>query len=287
MAPGATPHKSLRFGIGLRREHFDDIADRLDEVDFLEFLPENFLRFGGRPSRVLREAAARVDVTSHGVSLSLGGPDPLNKTYLTELRTLLDELDTPWFSDHLSYSSAFGVEYHDLLPLPFTAEAVDHVVSRIQYAQDFIGRPLLVENPSYYMSYPESELTEAEFVNEVVSRADCNLLLDVNNVYVNAQNHGYDARAFIAAMPADRVLQYHMAGHIQGDGFLVDTHSMPVRDEVMDLYRYTLETVGPAWTLLEWDHAIPSLDGMIAELSRIRETAASAHLAPGSLEVAA
>jgi uncharacterized protein len=287
MAHRAPPQKSLRFGVGLRREHFDDIADRLDEVDFLEFLPENFLRFGGRPSRVLREVASRVDVTSHGVSLSLGGPDPLNNRYLTELRALLDELDTPWFSDHLSYSSAYGVEYHDLLPLPFTEEAVEHVAARIRYAQDFIGRPLLVENPSYYMSYPDSELTEAEFVSEVVCRADCNLLLDVNNVYVNAQNHGYDARAFIAAMPADRVLQYHMAGHVQGDGFLVDTHSMPVRDEVLDLYRYTLETVGPAWTLLEWDHAIPSLDGLLAELTRIRETAATANFGPSTLEVAA
>jgi len=287
MAHRAPPQKRLRFGIGLRREHFDDIADRLDEVDFLEFLPENFLRFGGRPSRVLREVAAQVDVTSHGVSLSLGGPDPLNKNYLTELRALLHELDTPWFSDHLSYCSAYGVEYHDLLPLPFTEEAVDHVASRIRYAQDFIGRPLLVENPSYYMSYPDSELTEAEFVAEVVSRADCKLLLDVNNVYVNAQNHGYSAREFIAAMPAERVLQYHMAGHVQGDGFLVDTHSMPVRDEVLDLYRYTLETLGPAWTLLEWDHAIPSTDGLLAELTRVRDAAATAQLAPGAIEVAA
>ncbi len=280
------PAKELRFGVGLRREHFSELtSNRVSQVDFLEILPENFMRFGGRPARVLREVAAQVPVTSHGVSLSLGGPDPLNRSYLAELRGLLDWLDPPWFSDHLSYSSAFGVEYHDLLPLPFTEEAVEHVAARIRFVQDYVGRPLLVENPSYYMRYPGSELTEAQFVREVVSRAGCYLLLDVNNVFVNAENHGYDAREFIAAMPADRVLQYHMAGHVEGDGFLVDTHSAPVRPEVLDLYRFTLETVGPAWTLLEWDHAIPSLDGLLSELSRIREIAAGVTVrpAPGPL----
>jgi len=274
----ARPEKELRFGVGLRREHFDHVLDRLDEVDFVEILPENFMRFGGRPGRILREVAARVPTLSHGVSMSLGGPDPLDATYLGELRELFSWMDPPWFSDHLSYSSAFGVEYHDLLPLPFTEEAVAHVAERIRFAQGFVGRPILVENPSYYMSYPSSEMSEAEFVAEVVRRADCYLLLDVNNVFVNAQNHGYDARDFIAAMPAERVLQYHMAGHVTGDGFLIDTHSAPVRPEVLDLFRFTLETVGPAWTLLEWDHAIPSLDGLLRELDKIRAVAAEARL---------
>lgn len=276
------PVRELRFGVGLRREHFDHVLAHLDDVDFLEILPENFMRFGGRPGRILREVAARVPTTSHGVSLSLGGPDPLDTTYLGELRELFQWLDPPWFSDHLSYSSAFGVEYHDLLPLPFTEEAVAHVAERIRFAQDFIGRPILVENPSYYMHYPSSEMTEAEFVAAVVERADCFLLLDVNNVFVNAENHGYDAREFIAAMPAERVLQYHMAGHVDGDGFLVDTHSAPVRPEVLELYRFTLETVGPAWTLLEWDHAIPSLDGLLRELDTLREVAGRARVAPAA-----
>lgn len=276
------PSKELRFGVGLRREHFDHVLERLDGLDFVEILPENFMHFGGRPGRILREVAARVDVVSHGVSMSLGGPDPLDETYLGELRTLFQWLDPQWFSDHLSYSSAFGVEYHDLLPLPFTEEAVEHVAKRIRFVQDFIGRPILVENPSYYMRYPSSEMSEAEFVNEVVRRADCLLLLDVNNVFVNAENHGYDAREFIAAMPAERVLQYHMAGHVSGDGFLVDTHSAPVRPEVLDLYRFTLETLGPAWTLLEWDHAIPSLDGLLRELDRIREVARQARMGSGA-----
>ncbi len=272
--PGSArrPRPSPAFGLGLRRPHFDEIFEKHDGIDFLEIISENFMDFGGRTREVLERAMGTFPIVVHGVSMSVGGPDPLKEDYLERLKGFIEFVKPPWFSDHLCYTSAFGVEYHDLMQLPFTEEAVDHVAERIKTIQGRIGIPFLVENISYYAVMP-GDLTEAEFTREVITRADCGLLLDVNNVFVNAANHGYDAQAFIDAMPAERVLQYHIGGHDASGPFIVDTHSTPVRKEVLDLYAYTVQKIGPAWTLLEWDNEIPGLDVLLAENEKIRDTA--------------
>jgi uncharacterized protein (UPF0276 family) len=271
---GGRPPAELSFGVGLRRPHFDGILDNHAGVDFLEILSENYMAFGGRPRRVLRAAAERLPIVMHGVSLNIGGLDPLNPDYLERLGRLIRELKPPWFSDHLSYSAHGGVEYNDLIPLPFTEEAVVHVVERIKQVQAIADVPFLLENPSYYVVMPGAEMSEAEFVCEVVRRADCGLLLDVNNVHVNAVNHGYDARAFIDAMPASRVLQYHISGHDSSGDFIIDTHGSRIIDQVYDLYRYALRRIGVAWTLLEWDNNIPSLELLLRENDNVRRAAA-------------
>ncbi len=267
------PKPSQAFGLGLRRPHFEEICQKHGGVDFLELICENFMDFGGRTREVLERVTDAFPIVVHGVSMSVGGPDPLREDYLEGLKKFLETVKPPWFSDHLCYTSAFGVEYHDLMQLPFTEEAVEHVVERIKKIQARMGIPFLVENISYYAVMP-GDMTEAEFTREVVTRADCGLLLDVNNVFVNSANHGYDPRGFIDAMPADRVLQYHIGGHDDSGPFIVDTHSRPVPKAVLDLYAYTLRKIGPAWTLLEWDNDIPELDVLLAENEKVRSTAA-------------
>ncbi|MCB9736182.1 MAG: DUF692 domain-containing protein [Deltaproteobacteria bacterium] len=260
----------LGYGIGLRRTHFDTLPAWLERFDFFEVLSENFMAFGGRPREVLRRVAAARPVVLHGVSLSIGSVDPLDESYLDALSGLIDEVKPRWFSDHLCLSSFEEVDYHDLVPLPFTEEAVAHVAERVRAVAGRAPVPFLLENPSYYIAYRDSEMSEAEFLREVVTRADCGLLLDVNNVYVNAENHGYDARAFIDALPLERVAQLHMAGHLVLPDVIIDTHGAPVVPAVMDLFRYVLERTGPVSTLLEWDHDIPPIDVMARELDAIR-----------------
>ena len=268
------------FGVGLRRPHFDRILEHHEGVDFLEIISENFMNFGGRPRHVLARARDRFPIVLHGVSLSIGSISPFNERYLAKLKQLIEFVRPPWFSDHLSWSSHSGVEYHDLIPLPFTEEAINNVVERIRILQDKMRIPFLLENPSYYIEMPGKEMTEAEFVTEVVNRADCGLLLDINNIYVNATNHGYDARSFIDAMPRDRVLQFHMAGHDSSGEFIVDTHGSHIIPEVYDLYRHALHRIGPAWTLLEWDNNIPTLEILLHENHLVRGTAAEVLKSP-------
>lgn len=267
------------FGIGLRRDHFDAIVASPPDIDFLEVLSENFMRYGGRPREVLDHVASRYPVVLHGVALSIGSLDPLDARYLEGVARLAERTRAAWWSDHLSYSSAHGVEYHDLVPLPFTRECVDHVAARVRLATAQVGRPFALENPSYYVRWA-GEMDEASFVSEVVQAADCKLLLDVNNVFVNACNHGYDARAYIDRMPLERVVQIHMAGHDASGPVVIDTHGAPVKDEVLDLYGYTMARlrargVTNVATLLEWDHDIPSLEHDVAELARVRAVAAA------------
>lgn len=273
--------RGASFGVGLRRPHFDGIFEHNDGIDFLEILVENFMMFGGRARDVLRRAADRFPIVLHGVNLSIGSIDPLNEEYLAGLQDMIEICKPPWFSDHLSYSSAFGIEYHDLVPLPFSEEVVEHVVGRVKEVQARMGIPFLLENPSYYALLPGAEMTEAEFLKEIVLRSDCGLLLDVNNVYVNALNHDYDPREYIDAMPADRVMQYHMAGHDDSGPFLVDTHGTHILPAVYDLFEYTLKRIGPVWTLLEWDNNIPSLDVLLRENRFVRGAAARALGADG------
>ena len=264
----------LGHGVGLRRPHFDTIWDHKDTIDFVEILSENYMAFGGRPRAVIDRAAKEFPVLVHGVGLSIGSVDPLDEEYLDRLFALVERVDAVCFSDHVCYSSAFGTEYHDLIPLPFTEEAVDHVVQRTRRVVDRAGgRPFLLENPSYYVQYESSYIPEPEFLNEICRRSGCGLLLDVNNVYVNSQNHGFDPYAFIDAIDLSHVGYVHMAGHTRLPDVVIDTHGDHVVPEVMDLYAYLLEKAGPVTTLLEWDNDIPELEVLCAENEKIRRRA--------------
>ncbi len=272
----------LGVGLGLRREHFADIAQHTHTIDFIEVLTENtlrehdagFARFGGAARDGVDRAAAAYPVVLHGVSLDIGGPDPIDARFLGAVTELGQALGARWFSDHLCWSAAHGVELHDLMPLPCTREAVVHVARRVREVQRGCPLPFLLENPTTYLdlSGPSRELDDADFLRAVLETSDCGLLLDVNNVFVNATNHGYDARRFIDALPLERVAQVHLAGHLVTPDLLLDTHSRPVRSEVMALYAHVLERTGPVSTLLEWDHDIPSLEVLVEEIDRIRAT---------------
>jgi hypothetical protein len=267
----------LGYGIGLRSKHFDTLWDHADDFDFLEVLCENFMAFGGKPAAVLDRARERFPLVLHGVGLSIGRPEPLDEGYLDALFALARRIEAPWFSDHLCFSSAFGVTYHDLVPLPFVEEAVARVAERARALQARAGVPFLIENPSYYIAFAASEMSEAEFLTEIVERADCGLLLDINNVYVNAENHGYDPRAFIDALPLDRVVQLHMAGHQRLPDVIIDTHGDHVVDPVLELFQYTIAKTGPVATLLEWDNDIPPIETMVAENDKIRRAGVAVH----------
>ncbi|MFO0750394.1 MAG: DUF692 domain-containing protein [Myxococcota bacterium] len=270
--------EDLGVGIGLRRDHFATLFDQPPgSFDFLEVLTENFAGFGGRAREVLARCAERFPIVLHGVALSIGSLDPLDPAYLDGVAELVARTGARWWSDHLCFASAHGVEYHDLVPLPFTREAVDHVAARIHAVRKRVDAPFLLENPSTYLRWPTAPdgdgaeaMDEAAFFRAVVEAGDCGILLDVNNVFVNATNHGYDARAFIDALPLERVAQIHLAGHTVRPDIVIDSHAEPVRDEVLDLYAYTIARTGPVATLLEWDHRIPPIATMLGEVARIR-----------------
>lgn len=266
------PLPYLGAGIGLRRPHVDALLATGRALDWLEVTPENYMRFGGQARRSLLACRARWPIVPHGVALNVGGLEPLDDAYLTDLRRLCDELDSPWFSDHLCYSRVDGVYLHDLLPLPMNDEALAHVVPRVREARERVGRPFLLENATYYEVMPGSSLDEATFLSRVVEEADCGLLLDVNNVYVNSVNHGYDPVAFLDALPLDRVAQVHLAGHEVRPDVIIDTHGAPVPDPVWALYQQLLERTGPVTTLIEWDHQLPDdVNVLLAEADRARE----------------
>ncbi|MBJ6762065.1 DUF692 domain-containing protein [Myxococcaceae bacterium JPH2] len=262
--------RALGAGIGLRRDFYEALPRTERALDWVEIIPENFLTLGGRPQRALDACRERWSVLPHGVGLNIGGPDALDEDYVSRLAALVRRVDAPFFSDHLCYSRLGGVHLHDLLPLPFTDAAVEHVVPRVREVMARVGRPFLLENPSYYAKMPGGTLAEADFLRHVVEQADCGLLLDVNNVYVNAMNHGYDPRAFVDALPLERVVQIHLAGHEVRPDVLIDTHGASVCDDVWALYRYTLARTGAVSTLIEWDQDIPSLDAVLDEADRAR-----------------
>ncbi|WP_460812058.1 HvfB family MNIO-type RiPP peptide maturase [Luteimonas pelagia] len=272
-APKPIPPGSA--GLGLRRRLLDALRDApAGAFDFLECAPENWIGVGGRLGEALDELSARVPITCHGLSLSLGGPDPLDETLLARIRVFLDRHRVPLYSEHLSYCSDGGQMY-DLLPLPFTDAAVEHVAGRIRRVQDALGRRIAIENVSYYLAHPAAPgaepMAEADFVNAVLDRAGCDLLLDVNNVFVNAVNHGYDAVAYIDAMPSERIACYHVAGHFdEADDLKVDTHGAPVKDGVWDLLAHAYARHGVRPTLLERDFNFPPFERLRAEVDRIR-----------------
>ncbi len=264
----------LGAGIGLRPPHYDAAAAGQIGVDWLEVITENFMVAGGNPRRVLRAARAHYPIVLHGVSLSLGSVDPLDEGYLQRLSALAAEIEPAWISDHLCWSSFGGHSAHDLWPLPFTEEALDHVARRIIRVQERLGRRILVENVSSYLSFQAAALTEWEFLSALAERADCGLLLDVNNVFVSARNHGFDADAFLAGVPRERVAQFHLAGHSDKGTHLLDTHDHPVADGVWALYRRAVARFGPVATLLERDDHIPPLPELVAEARQAAAIAA-------------
>jgi uncharacterized protein len=255
----------LGHGIGLRPPHYAEVVQTLPAVDWFEVITENFMVAGGNPRQVLRQVRAHYPIVLHGVSLSVGSVDPIDETYLTGLAALAAETEPAWISDHLCWSSFGGHTGHDLWPLPFTEEALAHVVRRVQMVQERLRRRILIENVSSYLELAHSTLPEWEFLTEVARRADCGLLLDVNNIFVSARNHGFDAAQFLAGVPVDRVKQIHLAGHRDEGTHLLDTHDHPVCDGVWALYRAAVQRFGAVSTIIERDDDIPPLAEVIAE----------------------
>lgn len=251
-------------GIGLRRAHFDALRETDESIPWLEFCPENYLGYGGRPHRVLMELAERWPLIAHGIAMNIGSMAPLDDEYLRLLKSLLSRVNSAWFSDHLCWNGDANRRLHELLPLPFTREAVSHVARRIQTVKRQIDRPFLIENISYYAKMP-AEMAETDFITEILEAADCGLLLDVNNVYVNSRNHGFDPRHWIAQLPLERVMQIHVAGHDDSRPVVIDTHGEDVRDEVWELLEFTLSLTGPVPVLIERDQNIPSLSELLQE----------------------
>ena len=247
-------------GIGLRIPHYQHILSRKPVVDWFEVISENYMIDGGRPLRILDEILDQYRVVQHGVSMYFGSAQPLSREHLRRLKTLVQRTKTPWLSDHLCWGSVDGSYSHDLLPIPYTFEAVRTTAERIRNAQDFLEVPIAVENVSSYAEFHESTMTEWEFLNEVVEAADCGILLDVNNIYVSSQNHTFNPFDYVNSVPADRVAQIHIAGHSKFEKYILDTHDHAPIDPVWDLYARAIERCGPTATLLEWDDNIPSFD---------------------------
>jgi uncharacterized protein (UPF0276 family) len=258
------------YGLGLRREHYRDFLDSDVPVDFVEVISENFMVDGGQPLHILRQVRERHPVILHGVSMSIGSADGLDRDYLLRLRALADAIDPLYVSDHLSWSRVAGFNSHDLLPVPYTEEALDMVCRNIDMAQGILDRAMLFENPSSYVAFDGATLHEWEFLAEMSKRTGCGLLLDVNNVYVSASNHDFDAHAFLRGIPVERVRQIHLAGHTQGPGILIDTHDQAVCDDVWALYATAVELLGPVATMIERDDDIPPLADLLDELAIAR-----------------
>jgi uncharacterized protein (UPF0276 family) len=261
------------FGLGLRKPHYAEFLEHRIAVDFLEVISENFMVDGGRPRQILRDIRARYPVALHGVSMSIGSADGLDNAYLARLRALVDEIEPLFVSDHLSWSRIEGFNSHDLLPLPYTKEALDLVCLNIDRAQEALGRAMLIENPSTYIDFAPADMTEWAFLDAMCARTGCGLLLDVNNIFVNASNHGFDPLVYLDGVPHDRVRQIHLAGHSQGETLLVDTHDQPVPTSVWDLYAHVLPRLGPVATMIERDDDIPPLHALLAELGTARHIA--------------
>jgi uncharacterized protein (UPF0276 family) len=252
-------------GLGLRSPHLSQILENQPVVPWFEVMADNYLNPGETPHRVLEKVRSQYPVVFHGVGMNLGASDPLDDNYLGRLSELIDRYQPAWISDHLCWIGAGGVQSHDLLPLPYTSEVVRHTASRIQRVQEKLKRRLLIENLSGYLKFSNAEMQEWEFVKAVVEAADCDLLLDVNNIFVNSENLRFDPYAYIDAIPAHRVKEIHLAGHLRAEGLLIDDHGSAVCAEVWDLYRHAIQRLGRIPTLVEWDMNIPAFDVVLEE----------------------
>lgn len=257
------PH--LGYGVGLRSAHFDHVLERCPPVDWFEVISENFMNSGGRARYVLEKVAARYPIVAHGVSLSIGSADPLDREYLARLKQFIGEIDAVWVSDHVCWTGIAGLNTHELIPIPFTEEALEHVVARIRIVQEILERQIVLENPSSYVTYVASTMTEWEFLARMAQDADCGLLLDVANVRVSAVNHEFDPVEYLNALPHERIVQMHLAGHTENATHIVDTHDRAVSDRVWELYGVASELTGGVSTLIEWDERLPSFPELHAE----------------------
>jgi uncharacterized protein (UPF0276 family) len=262
--------RDLGVGVGLRVPHYAAILAEKPPVDFFEIISENFMVGGGKPLYHLDRVLQDYRVVQHGVSLGIAGPEEPDRAYLTKLKALVQRTKTPWVSDHFCWSGAGGAHLHDLLPVPYTPEAVTRIAERARMIQDFLEVPFALENTSSYLTYRSSTLSEWELISEVAERADIGLLFDVNNVYVSAYNHGFDAQTFIRSVPHERIVQIHLAGHTNLGKYIIDTHRGSVIEPVLDLYRQTIVLAGSVSTLIEWDDEIPALPVLLAEAERAR-----------------
>lgn len=269
---------SLGFGLGLRARHYPYIFEHQPKVDWFEIISENFMDTDGKPRRNLARIKERYPVVMHGVALSIGTVDPLNSEYLHKLKALTEWVNPAWISDHLCWTGVAHKNTHDLLPVPYTEEALKHIVQRIRQVQDYLERPIALENPSTYLEFKHSSMPEAEFIARMAEESGCNLLLDVNNVYVTCYNHRLDAKAYIDALPMDRVIQIHLSGHSNKGTHIIDTHDNHVIDEVWNLYKYVVHKAGRTPnTMVEWDDSIPEFPVLFAELEKARTLAEAAH----------
>ena len=274
VSPSVLRKKSPGFGLGLRPVHYPDFLREKQPVDWLEIISENYMVPGGKPIAMLDAIRKDYPIAMHGVSMSIGSTDGLDVNYLAELKKLVCYVEPMWVSDHLCWTGVHGRNTHDLLPLPYSEEALRLVVAHVKQVQDVLGQRILLENVSSYLNYRASEMCEWEFLNEVAEQADCLLLLDVNNIYVSSINHGFDALEFLKHVPAERVQQIHLAGHSDHGDYIVDTHDHPVADPVWALYRQACMIFGDVATMIERDDHIPELSELISELNIARNIAA-------------
>ncbi|MBF6568107.1 MAG: DUF692 domain-containing protein [Candidatus Binataceae bacterium] len=273
---------SLGFGVGLRPPHYSRIVDGVDAaggrapVDWFEVISENFMVDGGRPLQVLEAVRRDFPIVMHGVSLSIGSVDPLDRHYLSRLKQLASRFDPAWISDHLCWTGIDRRNLHDLMPIPYTEEALDHVVTRIREVQEILGRRIAIENISSYMTYRASAIPEWEFLSAIAGQADCGILLDLNNIYVTAYNQGFDPVRYIDSLPVERVRQFHLAGYSDHDGYLLDTHDHQISAPVWNLYDHAVRRFGRISTLIEWDDRIPEFELLAAVADKARLRAESA-----------
>lgn len=271
-----TSSRTLGFGLGLRPQHYDAILNGAPKVDWFEALTENYLVPGGKPLAMLDRIRERYPMVLHGVSLSIGSTDPLDYDYLKALRALAVRVQPEWISDHLCWTGVAGKNLHDLMPLPFTEDSLNHIVGRVGQVQEYLGRKILIENVSSYLTFKQSNISEWEFLSEIARRADCMILLDVNNIYVSAFNHGFSAEEYIAAIPVERVQQIHLAGHSNYGTHVIDTHDAAIVDPVWRLYETAIQRFGAVATMIERDDHIPPLGDLVQELDIARHVARSA-----------
>lgn len=278
-------YPDLGFGLGLRTVHFEHILKESPEVDWFEVISENFMDSRGRPRHVLRQIAERYPVVMHGVSMSIGSTDPLDPAYLKKLKDLAAEIEAVWVSDHLCWTGVASQNSHDLLPMLLTEDSLTHVAARVAAVQDLLERPLILENPSTYVGFTGSTMPEWEFLARLAEQTGCGLLLDVNNVYVSSFNHDESPEDYLDAIPAEHVVQIHLAGHTHCGTHLIDTHDHPVVDQVWDLYRRFIKRAGPISTLVEWDAAIPPFPELHAEVLKAKAVLGSdgLHSKPASM----
>ncbi|HUK02121.1 MAG TPA: DUF692 domain-containing protein [Steroidobacteraceae bacterium] len=266
---------SLGFGLGLRTEHYEAVLAERPRIDWLEVLTENYLVPGGKPLDYLHRIGERYPLVMHGVSLSIGSTAPLDERYLREVKQLATRVRPRWISDHLCWTGVGGINLHDLMPLPYTEEALRHVAARVRRVQDDLGQRILLENVSSYVAYSTSAMSEWEFLSALCHEVDCDLLLDINNIYVSSVNHGFDPHAFLAGVPRERVRQFHLAGHRNCGSYIIDTHDEPIVQPVWDLYRAAVARFGDVATMIERDANIPPLGELLAELDQARRIAGS------------